>query len=187
MGQGRLGRQPAVQRPGRDRRHTGIVQSGLRRPPRRHHRRRVLRVAKSPRGRSPTPLLHPHRWRALALAGLYEFWRDPSRADDDDQRWVRSCTIITTRASQDMDGIHDRMPAVLGADTLERWLEPDGADSNELRALLLAPPPGTLVHHRVDPRVGNVRNDDAQLIEPLAASSPRQVPTEGGLFDPGND
>jgi putative SOS response-associated peptidase YedK len=35
----------------------------------------------------------------------------------------------------------------------------------ELRALLRPPPAGTVEHHKVDPRVGNVANNDAALIE----------------------
>ena len=38
-------------------------------------------------------------------------------------------------------------------------------DVEEMRALLRAPPAGTLVHHPVGTRVGNVRNNDAALLE----------------------
>jgi len=112
----------------------------------------------------------------LTIAGLYEFWRDPRRADDP-TAWMRSCTIITTRASQDMDGVHDRMPAVLDQDVLDVWLEPEGADPHELKTLLSSPKAGTLVHHRVDPRVGNVKNDDPTLIEQWKRKDPPVQPS----------
>jgi putative SOS response-associated peptidase YedK len=105
----------------------------------------------------------------MAFAGLWEAWRDPRLTDED--AWIRSCTIITTRAGQDMDGIHDRMPVILEPDTLALWLDPDNDDTPELSALLRPSPRGTLGHYRVDPRVGNVRNDDAGLIEPLGKTA----------------
>jgi putative SOS response-associated peptidase YedK len=100
----------------------------------------------------------------MAFAGLSEWWRD--RNGPDDAPPIRSCTIITTSASQDMDGIHDRMPVILSPDTFDAWLDPDAEDTNELTALVRAAPAGTITHRAVGPRVGNVRNNDAQLIEP---------------------
>jgi putative SOS response-associated peptidase YedK len=119
--------------------------------------------------------------RPLAFAGLWADWRDP-RPGAADRPTVRSCTIVTTTAGQDMDGVHDRMPVVLAPDALDRWLLPAGADREELRALLRPGPKGTLVHHPVDQRVGNVRHDDPGLIAPLppaatsSATSPPAAP-----------
>ncbi|MGB8381402.1 MAG: SOS response-associated peptidase [Dermatophilaceae bacterium] len=39
--------------------------------------------------------LHPAREGILAFAGLYELWRDPSKTDDDPDRWLWSTVIIT--------------------------------------------------------------------------------------------
>ena len=64
-----------------------------------------------------------------------------------------------------MEGIHDRMPVVLDPATFDLWLDPANEDSEELRALLRPPPAGTVVHHPVGARVGNVRNNDPTLIE----------------------
>jgi|SRR6185437_6608671 len=104
----------------------------------------------------------------LAFAGLWADWRDPRRQGPQDpaaeRPAVRSCTIVTTTAGQDMDGIHDRMPVVLARDVLDLWVDPADADPDELAALLRPAPPGTLVHHPVDQRVGNVRHDDPGLI-----------------------
>jgi putative SOS response-associated peptidase YedK len=102
----------------------------------------------------------------LAFAGLYAYWRDPAR-DADEEAWLRSCTIVTTVAGPDLDGIHDRMPVVLDADRRGIWLDRDGADEAELQALLVPAPHGTLVRHPVDRRVGNVANDDPGLLEPV--------------------
>ena len=53
--------------------------------------------------------IHPagpdHDAGVLSLAGLYEWWRDDSKADDDPDRWLCSCTIITTQARDDVGEI----------------------------------------------------------------------------------
>lgn len=110
----------------------------------------------------------------LAIAGLWDEW-EPRRPGIGLPNAVRSCTIITTRAGQDMDGVHDRMPVVLDPSTFDIWLEGDETDLTELKALLRPPPQGTLDHYRVDPRVGNVRHDDPGLIERFAAASRQQT------------
>jgi putative SOS response-associated peptidase YedK len=106
----------------------------------------------------------------MAFAGLFAFWRDQGRTEDDPDAWIRSCTIVTTTAGPDMDGIHDRMPVVLDPEVFDVWLDPDG-DGNELRGLLRPPPRGTLTHHRVDPKVGNVKHDTPDLVGEYAAPS----------------
>jgi putative SOS response-associated peptidase YedK len=101
----------------------------------------------------------------LAFAGLAERWR-PKDAPRDAPP-LRSCTIITAPAGPDMEGIHDRQPVVLDPATFDVWLDPFSEDTEELRALLEAPPAGTLVHYTVGAGVGNVRNNDHTLIDPV--------------------
>jgi putative SOS response-associated peptidase YedK len=102
----------------------------------------------------------------MAFAGLSEWWRDRRTPD---APAVRSCTIITASASADMEGIHDRMPVILDPATFDIWLDPTNQDTAELRALLHASPAGTVRHYAVGPRVGNVRNNDATLVDPVSA------------------
>ena len=99
----------------------------------------------------------------MAFAGLAERWR-PKDAPTGTP-YLRSCTVITAPGGADMDGIHDRMPVILDPATFDLWLDPANEDSEELRALLRPPPAGTVVHHPVGPRIGNVRNNDPTLIE----------------------
>ena len=45
-------------------------------------------------------LVHRRDGEPMAFAGLWEIWRDPAIADDDDpDAWVRSCVIVTTAAN----------------------------------------------------------------------------------------
>lgn len=117
-------------------------------------------------GRSRQPYLFERADGApIAFAGLWERWRDPRRDGGPDAS-VRSCTIITTRANEDVGDVHDRMPVVLEPDALDVWLDP-AVTGDELRQLLRSTRPGTLVHHPVDRRIGDVRNDAPELIEPV--------------------
>ena len=95
----------------------------------------------------------------MVFAGLWEAYRHP------EGHWIKTCSMITRHANADMP-VHDRMPVILEPDTWERWLDPHLRDRDELEAMLLAGPDGTLAHYPVDQRVGNVRNDDPSLLEP---------------------
>jgi putative SOS response-associated peptidase YedK len=105
----------------------------------------------------------------LLFAGLHESWHDAALGEDAPR--VRTCTIITTTPSDDLEGIHDRMPVVLEPDELDLWLDPSD-EVRELRRAVLDPAPaGTLVHHGVSPAVGNVRNDGPELIASVETGS----------------
>jgi putative SOS response-associated peptidase YedK len=119
--------------------------------------------------RSASPKPQPHFFHRaddapLALAGLWETWRDPAELE---RPRLLSATILTTEAGPDIDGIHDRMPVVLEPETFDLWLTAEADELDALAPLLQPAPAGTLAHHRVDRAVGNVRNDGPELIEPL--------------------
>ena len=114
----------------------------------------------------------PHFFRRadgdpVVFAGLYEFWRD--RTIGPGAPWLRTCTLLTTTAGADMDGIHDRMPVVLERDAFDLWLSGDDGELDAVESLCAPAPAGTLVHHSVDSRVGNVNNDWPELIDAVAA------------------
>ncbi|MEU4393737.1 SOS response-associated peptidase family protein [Kribbella sp. NPDC023855] len=68
--------------------------------------------------------LRPADGSTLALAGLYEFWRDKSLPDDDPNALVPTYTIIITTTATDAVGrIHDRMPMAI-APANPRLLQP---------------------------------------------------------------
>ena len=65
--------------------------------------------------------------------------------------------------------LHNRMPVVLKPLGWPIWLGEEPAHASELRALLAPFPSEEMTCWPVSPRVGNVKNNDASLIEPIAA------------------
>ena len=61
------------------------------------------------------------------------------------------------------------MPAVLKPEAWSLWLGEEPADPDELKALLTSFPAEEMTCWPVSGRVGNVRNNDASLVEPIAA------------------
>lgn len=124
----------------------------------------------------------------MALAGLYEFWRDRTLADDHPQAWWATCSVITTEAEKtplavapatgpgSLAEIHPRMPLMLTPDRWDAWLDPARTDPDELRELLEPPPAGLMRAYAVATAVSNVRNNGPELLEELAA------PEESTLF-----
>jgi putative SOS response-associated peptidase YedK len=100
----------------------------------------------------------------MLLAGLFELPRE--RPGEDAPR-RRTCTVITTSPSDDLNGIHDRMPVILEPSEVEVWLDLSTKAAGVRVALLDSAPKGTLEHYRVATTVGNVRNDGPELIEPI--------------------
>ena len=98
----------------------------------------------------------------MALAGLWENWRSPAG------EWVRSFAIITTKSNELCAELHDRMPVVLKPENWPVWLGEEPAHSNELKALLAPFPSEQMTRWPVSARVGNVKNNDPTLIEPIA-------------------
>ncbi|MFJ1973793.1 SOS response-associated peptidase [Streptomyces sp. NPDC087903] len=108
--------------------------------------------------------------RVMALAGLYEYWRDPSvDHDDDPAAWLLTCTIITTEAADAAGRVHPRMPLALTPDHYDLWLDPAHQDPDELRALLGQPAGGHLDTRPVTTAVNNVRNNSPHLLDAFTA------------------
>ncbi len=97
----------------------------------------------------------------MNLAGLYDLWRSP------DGQMIYSFTIITTEPNSLMAGIHDRMPVILDSVDAEQWLRED-LPQQEALALLRPFEAGRMTAYAVSKAVGNVRNNEPSLIEPIA-------------------
>jgi putative SOS response-associated peptidase YedK len=104
----------------------------------------------------------PKDGAVLAMAGLYEFWKD--RGSDE---WVVSYTILTTTAEDDLGHVHDRMPLFLEPDAYDAWLDPEPRAADELLGLLVPAAPGRLDAFAVSTAVNNVRNNGPELIARL--------------------
>ncbi|WP_369053700.1 SOS response-associated peptidase [Kineococcus terrestris] len=108
----------------------------------------------------------------LSLGGVYEFWRDPQRADDDPARWLVSFAIVTKAAEPGLDRLHERMPLVVPRDLRDAWLDPALDEREDVEALLDAVPGDLFEHlldaHPVSRRVGDVRAKDEHLLDPAA-------------------
>ena len=119
-----------------------------------------------PKKRKTPFFIHRADAAPLAFAGLYAFWRDPTKDDDDPARWLLSTTILTRPARSDLAGIHDREPVVLRRKNIAQWLDPTVQDVEEILSVPTPKRP-PLAFHRVGPDVGNVRVDNPALIEPV--------------------
>jgi putative SOS response-associated peptidase YedK len=97
----------------------------------------------------------------MAFAGLWESWKSP------DDAWIDSCSIITTEANELMEKLHDRMPVILPRHAVDHWLDPSVTDPDELVPMLKQFEPDKMQAWPVGKEVGNVRNQDTQLTEPV--------------------
>ncbi|MFI5683418.1 SOS response-associated peptidase [Streptomyces sp. NPDC051636] len=113
--------------------------------------------------------IHPADGRVMALAGLYEYWRDPAvKRDDDPAAWLMTCAILTTEATDAAGRVHPRMPLALTPGHYGAWLDPHRQDPDELRALLGRPAGGHLRARPVSPAVNDVGNNGPQLLDEFA-------------------
>ncbi|MCM2423843.1 SOS response-associated peptidase [Streptomyces sp. RKAG293] len=116
--------------------------------------------------------ISPEDGAVMAMAGLYEFWRDPEIAEDDDPAaWWMTCTIITTEATDLAGRIHPRMPLAIAPADHDAWLDPTHQDPHDLRALLATPADGHLDTRAVSTAVNSVRNNGPQLLDAPPADS----------------
>ena len=111
----------------------------------------------------------------LALAGIYDWWLDPTKKPDDPSRWLLSFAILTKDAAEPLAPIHERNPILLSESSMIECLEPDNIkdrenttqdllnelanESNEIA--------GQVEFWPVGVEVGNVRNQAASLISKM--------------------
>jgi putative SOS response-associated peptidase YedK len=120
--------------------------------------------------------------RPFTLAGLWARWRG---AGVD----VESFTIVTMTAIDELRPLHERMPVIVDDGDRDAWLDPDCADVDLVRFASPRPRPELTVTE-VSSRVGNVRNDDAGVLQPdieppsqaTAARRRRRTAAQGTLI-----
>jgi len=105
--------------------------------------------------------IHRKHSDLMHFAGLWEEWEDKKNND-----LVRSFTIITTEANGPVSELHDRMPAMLLPEEFEPWLDTSVSDTEMLQDLIRPWPDDDIDFYRVSDKVGNVRNNRPELLEP---------------------
>ncbi len=115
--------------------------------------------------------------RPFVFAGLWETWSDPGGDE------IRTCTILTTEASEKLRPIHHRMPVILQPDLFEPWLDPASSFDGDV-----APPfdDEDLHAYPVSKAVNKPANDGPECFEEVtldeAPSPPPPKPKQGSLF-----
>lgn len=99
----------------------------------------------------------------FAFAGLWESWKTPDGQD------LESCTILTRNAADNIHFIHHRMPVIVEENDYLTWLQ--GEDDDGYLESFSA---DRLHFHPVSNRVGNVRNDDPELLIETEPKGPAQ-------------
>ena len=132
-------------------------------------------------GKSGKPLKQPFFIRpkdggVMAMAGLYEIWRNKEFADDDEPgAFVWSATVITTTAEDSVGHIHDRMPMLVEPERYAAWLDATVDDPGDLATLLVPAAPGRLEAYPVAKDVNNVRNNGEHLMQPIPLGGVRRL------------
>lgn len=110
--------------------------------------------------------------RPMSFAGLYELWFEH---EDADPLW--SYTIITTAAHGEAGEVHDRTPFVLPDNKVDAWLDTSMRDAHKAQELLRSLPPIEASVRQVSRKVGNVRNNGPDLIEPIVEGDRQELLT----------
>ena len=103
--------------------------------------------------------------KPFCLAGIWETRPDPNARTGTENK---TFAIVTCTPNDLVAAIHDRMPVIVHEKDYARWLseDPDPAD-------LMVPFPSELMKiWPVSTRVNNVRNQDADLLEPIEPEEP---------------
>jgi len=113
--------------------------------------------AARPGGKQPY-YFHLPSSEPMAFAGLWEIWK-PGEGEP-----YKSCTIITTEASESVRDIHDRMPLILKPEAFGHWLDPENKNPDRIEILLKTGLVTDLGQYPVSRLVNRVENNSAECI-----------------------
>jgi putative SOS response-associated peptidase YedK len=99
--------------------------------------------------------------RLMAFAGSWETWRSPAGER------VRSFVILATTPNELCAELHNRMPVFWAPEAWPPWLGEEPAGEPDLKALPVPYPSDAMIAWPVSARVGNVKNNDPGLVEPM--------------------
>lgn len=98
------------------------------------------------------------------LIGFAGLWR---ASKNEDGKPVSQFAILTTTPAPAIADLHHRMPVILHREDEERWLARDVIEPDAVLPLLV-PYDGAIEAYPVSSRVGSTKNNDPELIEPIA-------------------
>jgi putative SOS response-associated peptidase YedK len=98
----------------------------------------------------------------FAFAGLWETW-----TEKDEESVYKSCTIITTAASESIREIHHRMPVILNPEAYEKWIDFDIHNPKELQLIINEGIIHDMNFYPVSKLVNSVKNNDPNCIKPI--------------------
>lgn len=99
----------------------------------------------------------------FAMAGLWESWHDSGGLE------LLTFTILTTRANELMEPVHDRMPVILLPEDEAPWLDPAQHDPQALTRLANPYPADLLEAYPVSSQVNSPTHEGRELVAQLAA------------------
>ena len=102
----------------------------------------------------------------FAFAGLWDALRDPMGET------IRSCTIITTAASDLVSPIHHRMPVLLPRELESLWLDHDIQDPATLVGILTPYVGDEMEAYEVSSLANSPANDGPELVVPVGQEGP---------------
>jgi putative SOS response-associated peptidase YedK len=118
--------------------------------------------------KQPVFITLPDR-KPFAFAGLWETWENKNDANS----IYKSCTIITTRASETFRAVHHRMPAILKSRAYDTWLDPGNHNAAALGEILNSDLISELANFAVSKRANAPHPGDSTAKE--AIGKPRQT------------
>jgi putative SOS response-associated peptidase YedK len=96
----------------------------------------------------------------FAFGGIWEYWKSADKM-------LVSCAIVVTNANKMMAEIHQRMPVIIAPADYARWLDPSMSEPEQIEKLLVPYPADEMRAYPVSTRVNNVKNEGAELVEPV--------------------
>ncbi len=106
--------------------------------------------------------IRPKYAQLFAFAGLYEHWEDQESGQK-----IDSCTIVTTRANDTVQKLHDRMPVIILKEDYDLWLDKKIQEPDKLQPLLEPIPSEAMEIYEVNLKVNNPANDSEEVIHPI--------------------
>lgn len=112
----------------------------------------------SPNNKKQAYRISAQNQKLIFFGGIWDVWKD------ENDEYVKSATIITTQANDQISKIHDRMPLILDNFSMGKWLN-DDEDIGELNKMLCPYQKDQLQIEELEPNFFNKRSqaDTSQL------------------------